>query len=60
LVRYITGHLDGRGVEDLLTKLVAEDLFLAFRCAEGEAHALEVFERVYLARVPAYLHRLQR
>jgi RNA polymerase sigma-70 factor (ECF subfamily) len=58
-VRYIAGHLDGRGEpEDLLTKLVAEDLFLAFGCAEGDAHALEAFERAYLARVPAYLHRV--
>jgi RNA polymerase sigma-70 factor (ECF subfamily) len=43
-----------------LRSLVAEDLYLAYACAEALPGAIEAFDADYLSRVPAFLAHIDR
>jgi RNA polymerase sigma-70 factor (ECF subfamily) len=49
---------DGEDARTVVRTLRIADLYLACACADGDAVALALFERDFLARVPAFVRRI--
>ncbi|HXI60588.1 MAG TPA: hypothetical protein VNO55_31220 [Polyangia bacterium] len=53
-------HLVRLGLSTAAVATYAADIYLAFACAQGNARAIEIFEKVFLARTSEYIVRFRR
>jgi RNA polymerase sigma-70 factor (ECF subfamily) len=59
-VEHVASRLAGEAMwSSELAELKVEDLYLAFACFRGDAHAVAAFDATFLAEVPRYVARLR-